>query len=136
MWVLALLAAGSVAVASAQATSTARPTNVKVLVNGKRFAITPLYGGADEYLPVKTGRMRVEARWQGNATGSGYYVVVSTSEPMSRDYATCRRGTSCLVSQRPRILDGQEMTWTVSIFKTRGKRLVTAYKVCLVGRKP
>ena len=108
--------------------------NIKVLINGKRFAIAALVGGADNYLPINAGRLRVEARWQGNARGSGYYVVISTTEPQRRDYKTCSAGTSCLVSQKAQILAGQEMTWTVRIIKTQGKRLAAGFKVCLVGR--
>jgi len=120
-------------VATPTAAST-RPHNIKVLINGKRFAIAALVGGADNYLPINAGRLRVEARWQGNARGSGYYVVISTTEPQRRDYKTCSAGTSCLVSQKAQILAGQEMTWTVRIIKTQGKRLAAGFKVCLVGR--
>jgi len=123
--------ARQVATPTAQST---RPHNIKVLINGKRFAIAALVGGADNYLPINAGRLRVEARWQGNARGSGYYVVISTTEPQRRDYKTCSVGTSCLVSQKAQILAGQEMTWTVRIIKTQGKRLAAGFKVCLVGR--
>ena len=109
---------------------------MKVLINGKSMPLSKLSTGVDDYKPVRPGRMRVEARWTGSATGSGYYVVLSTTEPKVKDFATCRTGTSCLVTKTVRILDGQEMSWTVRIVKKSNLLPVAGYQVCLVGRKP
>jgi hypothetical protein len=103
------------------------------LFNGKRLPITPLMGGTDNYVNIRTGRLRVEARWTTNARGTGYRVQISTTEPQARDYASCSTGTSCLVGIRVPIVVGQEMSWSVKILKTRTNKVVAGFKVCLVG---
>jgi hypothetical protein len=111
-----------------------RPHDLKLLINGKRLAITPLKATTDNYVPIRAGRLRVEARWTTNARGTGYRVQISTTEPQARDYASCSTGTSCLVGIRVPILVGQEMSWSVKILKTRTNGLAAGFKVCLVGR--
>jgi hypothetical protein len=93
----------------------------------------PLDNGEDTYLPIRSGKLDVEARWTKDARRSGYSVVVSTTEPVTRDYAICSTGTSCVVRKRVAILPNQEMSWTVKVVTTKGKRLVMGVRVCLAG---
>ncbi len=137
---LALLATAFVAVAwsvapSGAATSRAllRPHALKLLINGKTWPITQ-FNGLDRYTPIPAGRLRVEARWTTDARGTGYYVVISTTEPVKRNFRTCFAGTSCLVRQSVSILPGQEMSWTVKIMTVKGQRLVGGFMVCLDGK--
>jgi hypothetical protein len=103
-----------------------------VFINGKRYATSPL-GGSDTYVNIRAGRLRVLARWQTDASGTGYHVQIKTAEPTVRTYRRCFTGTSCRVTQTVRIRPNQEMSWEVRIIKTRTKRLVACYKVCLDG---
>src|ERR1041385_3238551 len=106
--VLALAAASFAALTAAVAPSdggplarrAARPHNLKLLINGKRLAITPLTSSADNYVGTPAGKLRVEARWTTDARGTGYYIVISTTEPLLKEWARCSTGTSCLVSKR------------------------------------
>jgi hypothetical protein len=111
-----------------------RPHNLKLLFNGKRLAMTSLTSSTDNYVSVPDRRLRVEARWTTDARGTGYRVVISTTEPQLRQYASCSTGTSCIVSKRVALLAGQEMSWSVTILKIRGNNLVGGFKVCLIGR--
>jgi hypothetical protein len=113
--------------------ATARPHAIKLLINGKSWPLDLLTGG-DAYDPVRARTLRVEARWTPNARGTGYYVVVSTAEPLAKVLARCTTGTSCLVPKRLSILVGQEMTLNVKVIRASTKKVVTAYKACIVRR--
>jgi hypothetical protein len=110
-----------------------RPDDFKLLINGKNMPLVPL-DGVDEYLDTPVGKLQVEARWTTDAEGTGYYVVVSTTVPEKRDHASCTTGTSCPVPAKVPIKDGQEMTWEVKVMTTRGDKVATALRVCLIGR--
>jgi hypothetical protein len=110
-----------------------RPDAFKFLINGKNLPLVPL-DGVDEYLDAPVGKLQAEARWTTDTKGTGYYVVVSTTVPEKRDHAKCTTGTSCLVPTKVPIKDGQEMTWEVTVMTTRGDKVATALRVCLVGR--
>ena len=84
-------------------------------------------------MPIANGKVNVVARWRTNARGTGYRVVVATTEPVEQTYAACSAGRSCRVSKAT-ISPGLEMTWKVTIVKTRGNRVVGGLLVCLVGR--
>ena len=137
---LALVAGAFLTLAPAVTTSlgeplglrTERPHALKVLINGKRWALTPL-NGSDTYANIRAARLRVEARWLTDARGTGYYVAISTTEPLKRVYARCFAGTSCLVANKLRIRANQEMSVVVRILKTRSNKLVAGFKVCLNG---
>ena len=73
-----------------------RPHALKLLINGERYKTTPLVGGADEYVAVPAGKLRVEAKWATDARGTGYQVVIAVGD---RVYATCSAGT--MWSARP-----------------------------------
>ena len=79
-------------------------------------------------------KVEVEARWTTEASGTGYYVVVSTAEPEKHDYATCRSGTSCLVPTKVPLVPEQTMSWPVTVKTTRGDKVASAFRVCLIGR--
>jgi len=111
-----------------------RPHNLKLLINGKRLAITPLTSNTDNYVGTPAGKLKVQARWTTDARGTGYYVVISTTEPLLKEWARCSTGTSCLVNKRVPLLVSQEMSWSVTIRKARGNALVSGFKVCLAGR--
>jgi hypothetical protein len=70
----------------------------------------------------------------GIGRGTGYRVVISTSEPAVRTYASCSTGTSCRVTKTVRIRPGQEMSWQIKVVWTRGNRLAAGVKVCLDAR--
>jgi hypothetical protein len=110
------------------------PDAVQLLINHRQWPIEPLDGaGPDEYLDIATGALSVQAKWKNELKGSGFLIVISTSEPADRDFARCSTGTSCEVSKRVAIKDGQEMSWNVKIL-TSAKKLVSGFKVCLIGR--
>jgi hypothetical protein len=109
-----------------------RPHNVKLLINGKRWHLDTLNGG-DNYIDIRARKLRVEARWQTDARGTGYYVLISTSEPVSKDLARCSSGTSCLVPKRVPIAFNQEMTLTVKVLKRPSDMVAAAFKACLNG---
>src|SRR6266568_9406013 len=107
---LAALCASVFVAAPAQSASVVtKPHALKLLINGKRLPITP-FSGPDRYNPIKAGRLRVLAKWQGSLTGTGYKVVISTTKPAVRTYRTCSTGTSCLVLKRAAIANGAEMS--------------------------
>jgi hypothetical protein len=109
------------------------PHAMKVLINGNPFPLNPLVESTDKYMPIRAGRLRVEAHWKSNAS-PGYYVLISTTEPQQRDYATCTAGTSCVVRENVSILKGQEMSWTVRVFTAQTLRPVAGFRVCLIGK--
>ena len=106
-----------------------------LLVNGRQWPIT-LFNGEDRYTAIRPGRLRVEARWKTKLQGTGYRVVISTTEPIARTYRTCTTGTSCLVAQTVPILNKQEMSWTVKVVKVQPHHITVlgGFMVCLVGR--
>jgi len=109
-----------------------RPRAIRLLVNGKRQPITPLDTGTDEYIDIAVGKLDVEAVWAGDASGTGYEVAITNSQPPVDE--KCSTGTSCRVPAKVPILDTQEMTWVVKVQTTRGQKVVTGFKVCLAGR--
>jgi len=111
----------------------AQPHALKLLFNGQNLPTTPLDGSADNYDDLTAGSLRVEARWTGDARGSGYYVLISTTEPVARDYVRCSTGTSCLVPGKVQLLANQEMSWSVKLLTVRGNKVVAGFKVCLAG---
>jgi hypothetical protein len=114
----------------------AKPHALKLLINGKQLPITP-FSGPDRYNPISAGKLRVQARWLGSITGTGYKVVISTTEPTTRTWRTCTTGTSCLVPKLASINHGQEMSWTVRIMKVRTHQVqvVSGFMVCLIRTK-
>ncbi len=113
--------------------SALRPHALKLLLNGKRWPLEALTG-SDTYVGIHSGNLRVEARWQTDARGTGHFVQIGIGEPLVRELARCSRGTSCVVPKRVLILKSQELTLTVRVRTTRGNRVVAAYKACLDGR--
>jgi hypothetical protein len=108
-----------------------RPRALMLLVNGKRQPITPLDTGTDEYMDIPVGKLQVEAVWKGDASGTGYEVAITNSQPPVDE--SCSTGTSCRVPTKVPILDTQEMTFVVKVQTTRGQKLVQGFKVCLKG---
>ncbi len=113
--------------------SALRPHALKLLLNGKRWPLE-LLSGPDNYVGIPSGKLRVEARWQTDARGTGYYVQIATGEPLVRELARCSRGTSCVVPKTVPITKSQELTFTVKVVKTRGNKVVAGYRACLDGR--
>jgi len=111
----------------------AQPHDFKLFVNGRNMKLNALES-VDEYLPVKAGKLRVEARWATDARRTPYSVVIASTEPRKATWATCTAGTSCLVPKLVPIGKDQEMSWTVSVLTKKGRQLVIGYQVCLVGR--
>lgn len=136
MYGLALLAALCAALLLAAPAESgpvsAKPHALKLLINGKQLPITP-FAGPDRYNPINASSLRVEARWLTSLTGTGYKVVISTTEPTTRTWRTCSTGTSCLVSRRVPMLKGEEMSWTVRIMKVQPHlvRVLGGFMVCL-----
>jgi hypothetical protein len=134
---LTLLAALSAAVAIAApashsaAVSTKRHA-LKLLINGKRLPITP-FAGPDLYNPITASKVRTVAKWQGSLTGTGYKVVISTTEPTVHTWRTCSTGTSCVVKKALPIANGQEMSWTVRMMlvKPHLHKIIAGFMVCL-----
>jgi len=106
-----------------------------LLINGKKLPITP-FSGPDRYNPITSGKLRVKARWQTDLQGTGYKVVISTTEPAARTYRTCSVGTPCLVPKLVSIARGQEMSWTVRIMKitARQRLILSGFMVCLIRK--
>ncbi len=108
-----------------------RPRGLKLLINGKQLPITPLESDIDEYKDVPAGKLQVEAVWTGDASGTGYEVAISNSQPPVDK--RCSTGTSCRVDEKVPILAKQEMSWVVKLQTARGHKPVTGFKVCLAG---
>jgi hypothetical protein len=51
-------------------------------------------------------------------------------------HARCSTGTSCAVPEKVEIAADQEVSWEARIETTRGKKLVSGFKVCLDGKGP
>jgi hypothetical protein len=114
--------------------ATVKPHNVKLYINGKRQRAMALLNGADEYYPIKAGMLKnIVARWQGDARGTGYRVIMETTEPFNVTYATCSSGTTCRVTKPVFIQSSQEMAWKITVVKGRTK-VVGGILVCLVGK--
>ena len=65
--------------------------------------------------------------------GSGYFIRIRASEPLSRIYARCSKGTTCVVPRTLRIHPGEEWEWVVELMTRRGGRVVGGFLVCIVG---
>ena len=133
--IAALCASVLIAAPAFSATASTKATTIhslRLLINGKQLPITP-FAGPDRYNPIKVSKLRVEATWKPSITGSGYKVVISTTEPTVRTWRTCSTGTSCLVPQQVPILNGQEMSWTVRLMisKPHFVKVVGGFMVCL-----
>lgn len=131
---VAVLCASVWVAAPASSAVSAKPSALKLLINGKQLPITP-FAGPDRYNKIKAGNLRVVARWKSSITGTGYRVVISTTEPYQWTYRTCTTGTSCAVPKLVPILHGQEMSWTVRIMKVRYHQITIlgGFMVCLVS---
>ena len=110
-----------------------RVRDVQFLVNGVSKPLSEFFGTTDTYLPVAAGTLRVEARWRPDAGLLGYTVAISTTGPKAKQYARCRRGTSCPVPQAVPILANQEMP-DPHVPREGQAAWSHAYRVCLVGR--
>ena len=110
-----------------------RPRDVTLLINGKKLPITALDGedNEDNYHPIPVGKVHVKAVWKTDAGGTGYHVTISHANPAVD--AVCTTGTTCEVKKPASIDKGMEQEWTVKLLTTRGKQLVSGFKVCLVG---
>ena len=126
----------AVAASAKPARMSTAPHALRLLINGKQQPIIPS-GAPDHYIPVSAGKLRVQARWQGNLQGTGYRVVIATTEPTQRTYRTCTSGTSCRVPNLLSLRHGQEWSWAVTILKVRPHlvRIVSGFKLCLIGSK-
>jgi hypothetical protein len=129
--VLVLLAPGLGGGATAAGTA-ARPSNFKIVVNGKTLTAAQLAQAADTYITTRTGRTLVAVRWRNTLRGSGYYVLITNS----RQTATrkCTSGTSCIVRASTPLVKGDEISWSVQIKRRAGNKLVTEKVVCLIGK--
>jgi hypothetical protein len=130
---LATLCASVLIAAPAPAAVTATtPHALRLLINGKQLPITP-FGGPDRYNPIKATKLSVEARWKTSLTGTGYRVVITTTEPTTRTWRTCTTGTSCVVPQQVPMLKGEEMSWTVRVMKVKPHfvKILGGFMVCL-----
>jgi hypothetical protein len=125
---------GESAAVEAVWTAPPRPQEIELLINGKRQKITPLTGG-DDYVGTPVGKLKAVARWATDARGTGYYVVLATTQPKKQTHATCRTGTTCSAPQAMPIGVDEEMTWEVRVVTVKGDRVVDGAKVCLVGRR-
>lgn len=109
----------------------AKPTNLKIVINGRALTNAQSTQGADEYLGVRTGKLTVGARWTGNVKGSGYYVLIIDSN--SADKRRCRIGTTCTVVASKGIRKAQEMNWSIQIIRTSTGVMASQKIICLVG---
>ncbi|HEX4323676.1 MAG TPA: hypothetical protein VHZ77_03485, partial [Gaiellaceae bacterium] len=78
------------------------------------------------------GPMQAEARWTTDASGTGYYVTISIGNKV---YARCSTGTTCPVPQKLPLGVGDEVSWTLQLMTTKGKKVADGFKVCLEGVK-
>jgi hypothetical protein len=130
----ALLAGACLALVSAFGAGGAstRPHALRLYVNGQYVQIVPIVGGSDDYAQLHAKTMLLEARWVGDAGGSGYYVRLSTDEPKTKVYATCTSGTSCKTPSPVPLGIDLETSWYIQIISTKGNKVVSGYKYCLV----
>ena len=131
---LAFVGAALVAVAPdlGFAATASKPANFAIVVNGRTLTSAQVAKGAEAYLPVGAGHLTVGARWKADLNGTGYYVKIA--DKGSADLRRCRIGTSCEVRASKDIIDGQEMTWSIQVLRTRDRTLVSQKFVCLVGK--
>jgi hypothetical protein len=133
LMLVASLGASAWLAAPAGSAVSAKPHGLTLLINGKKLPITP-FSGPDRYTPIKASTLRVKALWQGSLAGTGYKVVISTTEPGVRTYRTCSTGTTCVVPRLVAIHNHEEMSWVVKIMKVRGHitQILSGFMVCLV----
>jgi hypothetical protein len=132
--VATLCASAWVAAPAHSAAVAAKPHGLTLLFNGKKLPITP-FSGPDHYVPIKPVVLHVAAHWLTNLQGTGYKVVISTTEPGLHTYATCVSGTSCIVRKPVPIVHNEEMSWTVRVIKVQPHRItiLSGFMVCLIG---
>lgn len=109
----------------------AKPTNLKIVINGHTLTAAQTAAGADTYLNVRAGRLTVGARWIGKVQGSGYYVLIVDSG--STDKRRCRVGTTCTVVSSKGIRKTQEMNWSIQIIRSSTGVLASQKIICLAG---
>jgi len=134
LFLLVLLVATAmtaVAAMPAFAAQQARPTNFKIYVNGRALSAAALSTAADTYVPVKAGRLSIGATWVTNLRGTGHKVIIVSSN--GSDRRICAAGTSCLLIAKQPLVNAQESSWSVQIY--RNGNLVSEKTVCLVGKK-
>ena len=128
----AVLLAGLVPELGAGATAAA-PANFKITINGMTLTNAQLSASSETYLPITTGRTRVNVRWTNDLRGSGYYVVVKDAGLNNRQ--RCTTGTTCNVVWNKTLRPADEMAWTIQIVRARGNKVVSEKNVCVVGKK-
>jgi hypothetical protein len=130
----ALLAGACLALVSAFGAGGAstRPHALKLYVNGRHVAIVPIIGGSDDYAQLHSNAMFVQARWTGDAAGSGYFVRLSTDEPKTKVYAICAAGTVCQTAKPVPLGIDIETSWHIEVVSNKTKQVVAGYKYCLV----
>jgi hypothetical protein len=119
-------------IAPAGSAAAATPTALKLLINGKQLPITP-FSGPDKYNRITASKLHVQATWKTSLTGTGYRIVITTTEPTVRTWRTCTTGTSCVVPQTVPMLKGEEMSWTVRLMKVKPHQItiLAGFMVCL-----
>jgi hypothetical protein len=130
----ALCALAACLLAPPLAAAPKRPYAIKLLVNGKPYKLVPL-SGSDVYIPIRPGRLRVEARWTGDLAGTGYYVRIGASESLEGVLGRCFSGTSCVVTKPVPLGAGQELSLTAKILVLKNAKVVEGGRVCLEGAK-
>jgi hypothetical protein len=130
----ALLAGACLALVSAFGAGGAstRPHALKLYVNGQYVQLVPIVGGSDDYAQLHATTMYVQAKWLGDAAGSGYFVRLSTDEPKTRVYAICATGTTCQTPKPVPLGIDLETSWHVEVVSAKTKKVVAGYKYCLV----
>ena len=101
-----------------------------LIINGKSVPLVPIIGGPDDYVNFKQSTMVVSARWTGSATGSGYFVRISTREPDVKTYAICRTGTRCRVPGVVHVPTPVYSQWRIEVLTTKGHKVVAGYQFC------
>jgi len=128
---LALAALAPASGVGATRASAAKPTNLRIVINGTTLSAAQTRTGSDEYLSVRAGRLTVGARWTGNVRGSGYYILIADSG--STDKRRCRTGTTCTVVSTKGVKKAQEMTWSIQVIRSSTGVMVSQKVVCLAG---
>ncbi len=129
----ASLAAAALAIAASPGDATTadtKPRRLVLMFNGKKVPLQPIVGGEDEYAPFRGSTMVVSAKWTGSATGSGYFVRISTREPIVKTYASCFRGTSCRVPGVIHLPARIYSSWHIEVVTTKGQKVVAGYQYC------